>query len=137
MYFDTSVSYESLALPLLLWGLAATVAASRAPKQPGLRYIAVVVLCAAALPMIHHLTTIMLCLILALLIVAGVVHSVRRVAAKDRGAPREHLWPLLLAASCLLVSIDLLVVQDSRRARRLPRPVPDPRMGATQTDLPT
>ena len=110
--FDTSVSYESLALPVLLWCLAATVAASRAPKQPGLRYIAVVVLCAAALPMIHHLSTIMLCLILALLIVAGVVHSVRRAAAKDRGAPREHLWPLLLAASCLLASIDLLVVQD-------------------------
>jgi hypothetical protein len=104
--FDTSVAYESLALPLLLWGLAAAVAAScNAPKQPGLRYIAVVVLCAAALPMIHHLSTIMLCLILALLIVAGVVHLVRRAAAKDRGAPREHLWPLLVAASCLLVSI--------------------------------
>ena len=105
MYFDTSVAYESLALPLLLWCLAAAVAASRAPKEPSLRYIAVVVLCAAALPIIHHLTTIMLCLILALLIVAGVVHSVRRIAAKDRGAPREHLWPLLLAASCLLVSM--------------------------------
>ncbi len=103
--FDITVSYESLALPLLLWGLAATVAASCAPKQPGLRYIAVVVLCAAALPMIHHLSTIMLCLILALLIVAGVVHRVRRVVAKDRGAPREHLWPLLLAAACLLDSI--------------------------------
>jgi hypothetical protein len=103
--FDTSVSYEPLALPLLLWGLAATVAATRAPKQPSLPYIAVVVMFTAALPMIHHLTTIMLCLILALLIVAGVVHSVRRVVAKDRGAPREHLWPLLLAASCLLDSI--------------------------------
>jgi hypothetical protein len=105
--FDTSISYESLALPVLLWGLAATVAASRAPKQPSLRYIAVAVLCAVALPMIHHLTTIMLCLILALLIVAGVVHSVRRVVAKDRGAPRENLWPLLLTASCLLDSIIL------------------------------
>jgi hypothetical protein len=102
--FDTSVSYESLALPLLLWGLAAAVAASCAPKEPGLRYIAVAVLCAAALPMIHHLSTIMLCLILALLIVAGVVHLVRRVVAKDRGAPRARLWPLLLAASCLLAS---------------------------------
>jgi hypothetical protein len=103
--FDTSVSYESLALPLLLWGLAAVVAASCAPKQPGLRYIAVVVLCAAALPMIHHLSTIILCLILALLIVAGVAHRVQRAAAKDRGAPRDRLWPLLLAASCLLISI--------------------------------
>jgi hypothetical protein len=103
--FDTAVSYESLALPVLLWCLAAGVAASCAPEQPGLRYIAVVGLCAAALPMIHHLSTIMLCLILALLIVAGVVHHVRRAAAKDRNAPRERLWPLLLAASCLLASI--------------------------------
>ena len=89
MYFDTSVAYESLALPLLLWCLAAAVAASRAPKEPSLRYIAVVVLCAAALPIIHHLTTIMLCLILAPLVVAVVVHSVRRIgpqAAVRRGS---------------------------------------------------
>ena len=32
MYFDTSVSYESLALPLLLWCLAAAVTASRSPE---------------------------------------------------------------------------------------------------------
>jgi hypothetical protein len=105
MYFDSSVSYESLALPLLLWGLAAAVTASRAPEEPSLRYIAVVVLCAAALPMIHHLTSIMLFLILALLTVAVLVHSVRRIGPKGRGAPREHLWPLLLAESCLLVSM--------------------------------
>jgi hypothetical protein len=59
----------------------------------------------AALPMIHHLTTIMLCFILALLIVAVVVHSARRIGPKGRDAPREHLWPLLLAASSLLLSI--------------------------------
>ena len=132
--FDTSVSYESLALPVLLWCLAAAVAASRAPKQPGLRYIAVVVLCAAALPMIHHLSTIMLCLILALLIVAGVVHRVRRAAAKDRGAPREHLWPLLLAASCLLVSIIFWWSKIYDSLIGVPQPGPDKRMGATQTD---
>jgi hypothetical protein len=107
LYFDTSVSYESLALPLLLWCLAAAVAASRALKEPSLRYIAVVVLCAAALPMIHHISPIMLFLILALLIVGVVVHSVRRIRPKGRGAPQEHLWPLLLAASCLVVSIIL------------------------------
>ncbi len=104
LYFDTSVSYESLALPLALWCLAATVAASRAPTEPSLRYIAVGVLCAAALPMIHHLTTIMLILIMALLIVASVAHSVRRIGPKDRGARREHLWPLLITAGCLLNS---------------------------------
>jgi hypothetical protein len=105
VYFDTAVSYESLALPMLLWCLAATVAASRTQERPDLRYIAVSVLCVAALPVIHHLTTIFLCLILALLIVAGLVHQVRRAAAGNTGAPREYLWPLLLTASCLLVSI--------------------------------
>jgi hypothetical protein len=55
--------------------------------------------------MIHHISSIMLGLILALLIVAVVVHSVRRIGPKGRAAPREHLWPLLLAASFLLVSI--------------------------------
>ena len=87
--FDVTVSYESLALPMLLWGLAATATASRTPKRPSLRYIAVVVLFTAALPMIHHLSTIMLCLILALLIVAGLVHIVRRLAGKNRGAPPD------------------------------------------------
>src|SRR5262249_40237354 len=42
--FDVVVSYESLALPVLLWCLAAAVAASSAPKQPALRHIAVVAL---------------------------------------------------------------------------------------------
>jgi hypothetical protein len=102
--FDTSISYEPVALPLLLWGLAATVAASCAPTRPGPRYIAVVVMVAAALPIIHHLSTIMLGVILALLIIAGVVHRVRLAMAKDRDAPREQLWPLLFAAACLGVS---------------------------------
>lgn len=104
LYFDTSVSYESLALPLLLWCLAAVVAASRVPTEPSLRYIAVVVLCAAALPMIHHISPIMLFLTLLVLIVAVGVHSLRRIRPKAGGPPREHLWPLLLAASGLLVS---------------------------------
>jgi hypothetical protein len=104
--FDTAVSYESLALPLLLWGLAAAVAAGcDVRKRTDPRYIAVVVLCAAVLPMIHHLSTIMLFLILFQLIVAGVVHLVRRAASKDRVVPREHLWPLLVAAFCLVASI--------------------------------
>jgi hypothetical protein len=103
LYFDTSVSYESLALPLVLWCLAAVVAASRAPNQPSLRYIAVVVLSAAALPMIHHISPIMLCLIVLVLIVGVVVHSLRRIRPRS-GGTRENLWPLLLAASGLTLS---------------------------------
>jgi len=104
LYFDTSISYESIALPVLLWCLAAAVAASRAPTEPSLRYMAVVVVCAVALPMMHPLSTIMLGLILVLLIIAVVVHSVRRIWPERGGSAQEHLWPLLLAASALLMS---------------------------------
>jgi hypothetical protein len=104
LYFDTSISYESIALPVLLWCLAAAVAASRSPAEPSLRYVAVVAVCAVALPMMHPLSTIMLGLILVLLIVANVVHGLRRIRPKAGAAPAEHLWPLLLAASALLVS---------------------------------
>ncbi len=105
VWFDTDVSYESLALPMALWCLAATVAASRAPGRPSLRFIAVTALCAAALPLIHHLTTIVLCLIVALLIVVGRIRQVRLAEATHADAPQENLWPLLVTASCLLVSM--------------------------------
>lgn len=103
LHFNTSVSYESLALPLLLWCLAAAVTASRAPDRPSLRYLAVVVLCAAALPMVHHLSTIILCLIITLLIIAAGVHRIRAARRGDR--PSERVWPLLLTASSLVASI--------------------------------
>jgi hypothetical protein len=89
---------------LVLWFLAATVAASCAREQPSLRYMAVIALCAVTLPTVHHLSVIMLSLILALLIVAAVVQRVVR-AARGRGAPPEHGFPLLFAASCLLASV--------------------------------
>jgi hypothetical protein len=104
IYFDTSFSYESLGLPLVLWSLAATVGAIRSRQRRGVRYIAVIVLCAATMPMVHHLSTIMLALILALLIAAGVVHMLVRVARHHDG-PRHHLWPLLFAEICLVLSI--------------------------------
>ncbi|MCR8692913.1 hypothetical protein NWP13_10275 [Rhodococcus pyridinivorans] len=105
VYFDVVVAYESLALPMLLWFLAATVAASRAPGRPHLRYFVSIALCAMALPFIHHLTTIILCLILVSLIVASVVHRARRRMTRECAAPREYLWPLLLASSIVVVSV--------------------------------
>ena len=105
MYFDTAVSYESLALPLVLWCLAATVGAGRATEKPALRSIAPAILCVAALPMIHHVSTIMLCLILTLLITARLVPWFPRAAAGELGTSRERLWPLVLIWSCLLLSV--------------------------------
>ncbi len=105
LYFDALFSYESLALPLMLWCLAATIAAGRATEKLNVRAIAMAVFCVVGLPVIHHLTTIMLCFILILLIVARIVPFVRQTAIAGRRATTERIWPLIFIACCLLVSI--------------------------------
>lgn len=107
LFFDAGFAYESIALPLVLWCLAATVAAGRATEKPALRSLAAAVLCVIALPMIHHLSTIMLCLIMTLLIVARLVYWFPRTIVGGLGACRERLWPLAFVWFCLLGSIHL------------------------------
>jgi hypothetical protein len=117
-YFDTAVSYESLALPLLLWCLAATVAASRSSPRRRLRPLTAGLLCAAVLPLVHHLTTILLFAILVTLTLTCLAHTARHRWAARRSVwavedsagtsptfpPRETVWPLLLTTACLLGS---------------------------------
>jgi hypothetical protein len=105
LFFNAVFSYESLALPLLLWCLAATIAASRASQNLNLPALAMAVLCVAVLPVIHHLTTILLSLILVLLIVTRLVPFVRQTASGGRGAAGERFWPQVFIAGCLLASI--------------------------------
>ena len=106
LFFNAGFSYESLALPLALWCLAATVGAGRATDRPASRSIAAALFCVAVLPMIHHLSTIMLCLILALIIVARLAFWYPRTLVSGLAADRERLWPLALIWFCLLVSIN-------------------------------
>lgn len=101
-YFDTAVSYESLALPMLLWCLAVTIGACRCASRPGPRYITAIALCAATLPIVHHLTTIILCLIIGALIA---VELLCRRVLKRLGTQRERIWPLAFAGFCLTASI--------------------------------
>jgi hypothetical protein len=105
LYFDAAFSYESLALPLMLWCLAATVAAGRATSKLNLRAIAMALFCVVVLPVIHHLTTIMLCLILVLLIVVRTLPFVRRTAVGGRRESGERFWPQILILGTLLLSI--------------------------------
>lgn len=107
LFFNAAFSYESVALPLVLWCLAATVAAGRATEKPAGRSIAAALLCVFVLPMIHHLSTIMLCVILALLIAARFVFWFPRTVVGGLGAFRERLWPLVLIWVSLLASIHL------------------------------
>jgi hypothetical protein len=105
LYFNSVFSYESLALPLLLLCLAATVAASRASQKLNLRAIAMAMLCVAVLPVVHHVTTIMLSLILILLVVARLVPFVVQTARGGRRAEGERFWPLIFILGGLLASI--------------------------------
>lgn len=107
LFFDVSFSYESLALPVVLWCLAATVAAGRATTKPALGPIAMALMCIAALPMIHHLSTIMLFAILTLLVTSRLVHWYPRAVALPTDEVRERLWPLGLIWFALILSIHL------------------------------
>lgn len=107
LFFNASFSYESLALPLMLWCLAATVAAGRSTRRPALRSLAAAVLCIAVLPTIHHLSTIMLVLILTTLLVTRFVFWFPRTITGGIGASPERLWPIAVIWFSLLGSIHL------------------------------
>ena len=105
MYFNLAFSYESLASPLLVWCLAATVAAGRSTKRPATRAIVAAVLATAVLPMIHHLSTIMLTLILTTLVVARLAFWFPLAAAGKLDTRRERVWPVVAIWVSLIVSI--------------------------------
>ena len=105
LYFDAVFAYESLALPLAIWCLAATVAACRATRRLDMRALAMALFCVAVIPVIHHLTTIMLSLILLVLIIFRIVPYVYRTAIGGRAAKGERFWPLILISCTLVASI--------------------------------
>ncbi|MGE2836545.1 hypothetical protein [Mycobacterium sp. SMC-4] len=107
MYFNVAVSYESLALPLVLWCLAATLATGRATGRPPVRALAAALLCVLVLPTIHHLSTIMLTLILTLIIVVRLGFWFPRAAAGRLSSHDERIWPMALIWFGLLGSIHL------------------------------
>jgi hypothetical protein len=82
IYFDTQYAYESIAVNFLLWALALTVLAARAPSARG-RYAfsAAAVLTAAGCVVTHHLSTIFL--ISALVVVTLTALLRARFAHRD------------------------------------------------------
>jgi hypothetical protein len=99
--FDTSVAYESLAVPLLIWCLAVAVASARGGTRFRARYIAAAALAATVTPVVHHLTTIILCALLVALAVASLVRRRTRGVDSADVAPREdQAWPLVIVTLC-------------------------------------
>lgn len=107
LYFNAGFAYESLALPLVLWCLAAAVGAGRATGKPAVGSVAAGLFCVAVLPTIHHLSTILLLLILALLIAARLTLWFPRAALLGLDACPERVWPMAVIWFGLLGSIHL------------------------------
>jgi hypothetical protein len=81
LYFDTEFSYESMAITLVVWSLAAFTQAIRArpgPHRSAWRRVAVVLILGCAIT--HHLTTIELTLVM---LAISVALSLPRVARSD------------------------------------------------------
>ncbi|MGH3695530.1 MAG: hypothetical protein ACRDRX_16345 [Pseudonocardiaceae bacterium] len=101
--FDASVAYESLALPLLIWCLAAAVTAARGVIRFRPRYIAVAAFAAMVIPVVHHLTTIISCALLVALTCASVAFRGRPALDSSGVAlPSEKVWPLAIVTFCAL-----------------------------------
>ncbi len=101
--FDTSVAYESLALPLLIWCLAAAVGAARGGTRLRARYIAAAAFAATVTPVVHHLTTIILCALLVALTIASLLRRGKPVLdASGVALPADQTWPLAVVTLCAL-----------------------------------
>jgi hypothetical protein len=92
LYFDAQFAYESLALPIALLAVWATLRWTRSEAQP--RFVAVIALTAiAVVAMTHHLTSLVLLVFLA----GWAILSLR-------GDNRARLRPVLIAALWALFS---------------------------------
>ena len=101
--FDSQVAYESLALPLLIWTLAGAVAACRASGGTAVRLVAAAAIPALTVPLVHHLTAVVMCLLLAALPVAAALGRLATRWHPDgpvRGGPVERVGPLLAVMVC-------------------------------------
>jgi hypothetical protein len=95
MFFDAQFSYETLALPVLVWALVLALrAARRDPARPGgdaRAPLVVAALLLAALVVIHHVSAVVAC---AALVGVAVVASVRSRRSGDSSYSPATLWSL-------------------------------------------
>ena len=82
LYFDTQLSYESMAITLLIWSLVCFVQAIRSPRGRRGVWVASTVLLCAGTVITHHLSAFGLCLIMLLVSIAL---SVPPLARQDEG----------------------------------------------------
>ncbi|WP_448638568.1 hypothetical protein [Geodermatophilus sp. URMC 63] len=109
VYFDTQFSYESLAVCLFLWVLTLTVAAAATTGSArALRLAGAVVLTLACVPT-HHLTTLVLIVVTAVVLATHTLF--RRLDPTARG--RWRPWALVLVTATAGFTLWMLTVADT------------------------
>ncbi|MFB9331605.1 hypothetical protein [Actinoplanes octamycinicus] len=107
LFFDTQLGYESLAIAVLVWALAAALRAMHAGTVPArLGWAALTLLLAAATTATHHLTALWMTGVLGLLALAATVHS---IAARELITAARVAWALT-SGTALIVATWLGVV---------------------------
>ncbi|WP_436527318.1 hypothetical protein [Actinoplanes sp. HUAS TT8] len=92
LFFDTQLGYESLAIGILVWALAAAVRALRATTVPArLGWSALTLLLAVATTATHHLTALWLTGVIGLFALVCTIHS---IATRELITPARAAWAL-------------------------------------------
>ncbi|WP_139279901.1 hypothetical protein [Rhodococcoides yunnanense] len=106
LYFDTQYAYESVAIGLFLWVLAlATLAVSSPDRRVRRGYCAAALLCAAGCTVTHHLTTLVLLAVMALLAMSVTVHTARYpLDSTDMPYAALRWWALLVGIGVIAAS---------------------------------
>ena len=105
-FFTVLVAYESVGLPLMVWALVFAVKAA-GNAQHRIRNLVVAVITIAAVVVTHQLSSVFLMLFLGVLLIAGIVRSVRG----HRGWREVQVYAPLLAFA-LAFNIVWVVMQD-------------------------
>ena len=103
--FDALVSYESMALPLCICVLVATIASSHKTGYRRVRLVVAAVFIAGAAVVTHHLSTLVLLAVLSLLTLVSFVRRARLKWLSREGSPGDELsaespWPMLVILLC-------------------------------------
>ncbi|KUL42214.1 hypothetical protein [Actinoplanes awajinensis] len=107
LFFDTQLGYESLAIGVLVWALAAAIRATRATTVPSrLGWAGLTLLLAGATTATHHLTALWMTGILGLLAVVCTIHSIQ---ARELVTPARVAWALT-SGTALIVAAWLGIV---------------------------
>ncbi|BCY14118.1 hypothetical protein [Actinoplanes sp. L3-i22] len=107
LFFDTQLGYESMAIGILVWALAAAIRALRATTVPArLGWSALTLLLCAATTATHHLTALWMTGVIGLLALVCTIHS---IAARELITPARAAWALT-SGTALIVAVWLGLV---------------------------